>query len=354
MKTENLFGIDPSMTVIKPLLMSPHAPEMQYIVTLTLEEHLQSFKRVGLKIPDCKFIQAIEQGILKKIEHGFRGSSVRVVSKRFDDQCNCIVSTMRKIRLRRPDAVVVSTTPLITHDTDGVCVHLTRLVDNGGNLIGIGSRSGQHSIDRQIDLVQDRIKNRQIIIVEDGAFTGKTLICLLGHLKKRNTHVIAIVLGILFPAAAKNIEEQFKGELIFIDDFPSPLDWMPVHDFLPFLPNSGRVIGTSLGNSLIALNLQNHATLSIPYVMPYGLPNEWGGLAFNTADLQDFSRHCLLASTRIFQEMEHINERIMTIGDVIGTMPATSIPVAIHQEQFDAYDLENRIIDILNNDYERI
>jgi len=322
----------------------------QYILTLTLYEHLCSFKRVGLKIPDRVMIDKIEAGLTELMKKAFNGTKNIIEVIRFADFCDDIISAGRELKVKMPDAIIISTTPMIACDTGGICIGLSRLIDFDGNIIGVGSRAGNFSFERQIELISRELSGRSVIILEDGSFSGDTLDFIIGKLSQKKAKVEAVVMGILFPKAKKKLASVFKGQLICKYHFENPFDWMPSHDFFPFIPNAGRVVGTKVGDSLIPVHLFDRATLSKPYILPYGNLNDWAGLPLTPQAGLDFSQFCMTSVVEIFQEMEKLNGRIITIGDLIDTRPVTSVPVISGRREIDAFSLTNRVIDVLNND----
>lgn len=322
----------------------------QYILTLTLYEHLCSFKRVGLQIPERVEIDNIENGLTRRVKEVFEGSKSVVEIIKFGDFCDEIVSTAKDLKIRMPDAVVVSTTPMIVYDTGGICIGLSRLIDVNGNIISIGSRAGTCSVEKQIELISRELRGRRVIILEDGSFTGSTLCYMLEKLSSCEANVVAIVMGLLFPVAKKKLTDTFKGELVCKYHFENPFDWMPSHDFFPFVPNSGRVIGTKVGDSLMPLHMFDRSTLSKPYVLPYGQLDDWAGLPLTKNGMVEFSRFCIEGSMQIFRTMEKLNGKTITVGDVIDTRPTTSVPLPFGRTRLDSHDLGMRVVDVLRED----
>ena len=326
----------------------------QYILTLTLYEHLCAFKRVGLKIPNREMVDKIEDGLTRRITKSFEGSKSVVEVIRFGDFCDEIVSAAKEIKIRMPDAIVITTTPMISYESGGTCIGLSRLIDFEGNIITVGARAGSGSVESQIEHISRDLAGKRVIILEDGSFTGGTLCYMVEQLSTHRAKVAAIVMGILFPLAREKLAATFHGELVCRYNFEKPFDWMPSHDFFPFVPNAGRVMGTKVGDSLIPIHLFDRATLSKPYVLPYGRLGQWAGLSMTQDELVWFSQYCIMGSIEIFQEMERLNGRPVCVGDLIDTRPVTSVPVAFGRKQVDFYSLGDRVVDLLNNDYARL
>jgi hypothetical protein len=173
---------------------------------------------------------------------------------------------------------------------------------------------------------------------------------MLEKLKSCGANVVAMVMGILFPNARKKLLNTFKGELICKYHFENPFDWMPSHDFFPFVPNAGRVIGTKVGEAFIPFHMYDRSTLSKPYILPYGVLDKWAGLPLTQQGMIEMSRFCMDGSIEIFDRMERLNGRTITIGDVIDTRPTTSVPLPFGKKGLDFYDLSNRVVDVLRED----
>lgn len=321
-----------------------------YIVTQTLYGHLSAFEKIGIKIPKESMIAEIEAELLQCLKHNFATAelSVNVEAIPFNVLCNEMISMAHKAKKSFPDALVISTAPLIAYEAGGACIELSRLINFNGEIIGRGTRPGRDSVSRQFNGVCEKAKGKPIVIIEDGSFTGESLEYLLDICNGRNIQIEAIVLGILFPQAEEVLKKKYNGEIIVYRKADKTLDWMPSHDFFPFIPNSGRPIGTFLGKTCFPVYLHNGASLSMPYIMPYGDPKNWASLQGDIIQLASFSRSCLWSSLRIFQKMEELNGKKIIIKDLMSSYPRTSMPVSL--EQYDFLDQTERITDILNGD----
>jgi len=316
----------------------------RYLVTTTLGKCLSSFKRIGLKIPEKAVIQEIERELIHLLNENFSGDPVTVEVIDFEDMCDEVVAIASKVKKAHPDAIIVSTAPLIAYEADGVCIHLNRIISFQGEIIGIGPRPGHPSVERQLRAV----RNKPVIIIEDGSFTGRSLKFLLDRFS--NNNIITIVLGIIFPEAKRSLEKVYDKDLFCCTSRSeeSLLDWVPTHDFLPFVPNCGRIVGTHMGKSCFPFYLYDHASICMPYILPYGKPKEWASLRGERDEVGAFSSACINLSRRIFSEMECANGKELLVRDIIHSNPATSVPVSIGQNDFS--DGSERVIDILTED----
>lgn len=313
----------------------------QYVVTLDLHHSLSVLARIGIQIPSREFVDEIEKQLVFAIRKNFTEAPIDILEISFGDMCDAIVSKATKTKKEYPDAVVLSSAPLIAYEAEGKCVHLNRIVDINGELIGIGPRPGYASVTKQLR----EFKNKSIIIIEDGSFTGSSLEFLLRILSAEN--VKAIVLGLVFSKAREALEKAYSGKIYhYIDSGINFLDWMPTHDFFPFVPNCGRVIGFTTGRTCFPFYLHHHASISMPYILPYGKPAEWASLKGDQKALIEFSQKCIDLTCELFREIAKLNSRNIKIGDLIKSNPRTNIPVC--SGQLDFPDLNEDVLTLLN------
>jgi len=321
----------------------PGHEKKTYIVTKSLWKNLCSLKRVGLKIPEQSFVEEIENELIAMIRENLASGPIGLEVIAFDDLCDEIIVMAHKVKQLYPDATVLSTAPLIAFEADGECIHLNRIINFNGDIIGIGPRPGHPSLSKQLRLIGDT----PLIVIEDGSFTGGSLMHLLQITGP--SRVKAIILGILFPKAHQKLEKHFDGEVHCHRNSTDDLvEWMPTHDFFPFIPNSGRVVGDKLGEGCFPYYLHHHASMSMPYIMPYGDPEDWASLRGDRAALAAFSSKCLEMTRSIFGEMSKLNDKEITVGDIINSSPRTNIPVSMGQHDFS--DLTESVSEILTGD----
>ncbi|MDO8482472.1 MAG: phosphoribosyltransferase [bacterium] len=362
-------NIDKSHVTVEPILVlqqgegatttvkrinTPSAPPQVYLITQTLYEQLRFLNTLPnhpLKIPRQDKISKIEDELRKRITNCFKGMSVIVESVQFREYCDNIVSLTNRAKQTTPEALVISTAPLLVYETNGECLQLNRLIDLDGNIIGIGPRPGNPPIEAQLQLMGSKVRGRQVIVIEDGSFTGNSLRFVLKKLKTLCAKVETIILGVLFPQAESMIQKIFNGEIICVKRLSNPRDWMPSHDFFPFIPNSGRVLGYRLNGYCVPVYLHNHSSLSVPYILPFTKkPEEWAGLSSNRTEVEALSRFCLDCVREIFSEMESLNHRVIRIDDLVQSYPRTSIPVSLRPELHNAPGLSTRVVDYLHQE----
>lgn len=321
-----------------------------YIINQSLYSHLSAFKRIGLKIPEKNMIQGIEAELLDELKNNLSLTEkiIQVETQPFQELCDQVLSLAHESIKILSNRLVVSPSPILAYESGGIGIGLSRLVSPNGDIIARGPRPGYASVNKQINTIAEEAKRRPLVIIEDGAFTGKSMAYLIELLQERNIEVGAVILGILFPEAEPVIRAKFKGKLIFDRKADNVIDWMPTHDFFPFVPNAGRPIGTWLGKSCFPVYLHNGIALSKPYILPYGHPKQWANIQGDTKHIAQFSRKCLWLTLKIFKEMEKINNKTIRIEDLVESHPRTNLPTS--SGQYDFVSLSERVIDIINGD----
>ncbi len=325
----------------------------EYVLTTSLGHALEAFKRLGLRTPNPAFIEETEDELRRSVERALGETSFSVVSIPFADLCDSLVARVHEMRLRFPDARVVSTAPLVSYDTGGLCLQINRVVDMDGKILGISGRPGHPVLSSQARHLASALDGHRVIIVEDGSFTGSTLCQTLHELKGCGVQVVAIVMGILFPEAAKTIAKNFDGLVVCSHRLETPVDWMPTHDFFPFVPNCGRVVGVSLKKSLHTLHTPTGGSLSMPYILPYADPADWASIPKGRASHR-FSVECLELTRKIFLEIERVNGRKIHFCDLLGCYPAVGYPVIRGSDFGEFPKVEVRVADVLEGDLEFI
>jgi hypothetical protein len=246
------------------------------------------------------------------------------------------------------DSFTVSTCIEITTPMHGQTLDVNRLIDADGKLIGIGPRPGYPCIDEQIASIAASAQGKPIVIVEDGAFTGNTIVYLLKRFERRGVNIAGIVLGLLFPKAKELIEANFHGELVVAEPITKEImEWMPDHDFFPCIPNSGRVIGHKIGDEFYPVYSFNGFSFSVPYVQPFGPMDQWASISDQHLGWE-MSLYCLNKTIEIYEMLEHLNGRRITTKDFKAKKPSISIPFACGQKILPRYN-DVRILDYLTD-----
>lgn len=304
-------------------------PHHNYLIFQTLEKQVSSFKRIGLVIPSKEYIASMEADLISLMRENLKGEDVSLNIVDFNELCDEIISLACKKKSSFGDVEFISTSPLIAYETGGTCLEINRLINFNGEIIGIGTRPGFPDLEQQISKVQ----KKSVVILEDGSWTGQTMQFVINGLEEQNIKVRAIILGVLSSKAKYVLGEKEDIEIFpIIPNASKYIEWMPTHDFIPFFPNAGRVIGNFIGKKCFPIYLYNSFSLCKPYVYPYGDPETWASLSGEKTELANsksvqFSKECLCIAWRFFDKMDKLNGRILKIEDLLNCYPAVSLPI---------------------------
>lgn len=310
--------------------------KMTYILTFDLPSKIRLLRTVGLALPDHKstIFTDIRNDLTNMVSSCFPDANIRAVS--MEDLADEVLSRAMEHGSSLKDAVVVSTCLEIAALKRGHAIEINRLIDRSGKIIGLGPRPGHPSLEVQIQSIAAACRDRSVILMEDGTFTGGTLLQMLKMFEDCHVRVAAIVLGFAFEPALKNLSRQFDGEVIVVEKLGKFIDWMPDHDFFPFMPNCGRVIGVPWNGYSLPFYTYNGASYSVPYILPFCPMTQWTSIPEDKA--LAFSKYCLERDLEIFRELERINRRQLMIGDLMNIYPRVSIPISVGQKQLPHLD----------------
>ena len=310
-----------------------------YVLTCDLGSKMKTLEQVGFKVPSPgdSFYKEFDAELARKIELMLPDVEVRVID--MDALAGEILSR----------AAQFSGTNVASY-CSGICVgseqtlQINRLVDDNGKAIGLGPRPGFETIG-----INSLDKALPLVLVDDGVFSGETLLAIVRQIQTVGIAVEALVVGLCFPGAKAKIRQGFQGEIVSILDIPNPLDWMPNHDFFIFSPNCGRVRGTNgSGHPVPIPVINNGATFSVPYLSPFidsATFEGWTSLPASGA--KDFSLFCVQQTLDFFRRLEKQNKKEIRVGDLLGTLPRVSIPIGLEQKIFPS--LSSKVCDFVSD-----
>lgn len=315
-----------------------HKHERQvYIVTFDLGQKMQCLHQIGWKTPkpDDPIFAEIYQEIITK----FRGyfPQVDVIGVTMHDLADEIVSRAVSQKTLLQNGHVVSTCLEIADARRGFPLEINRIIDQHGKILGLGPRPGYPPLSEQISGIAAMVNGAPIVLVEDGSFTGNTIVHILKEFKEHNLTIAAVVIGFAFHAALKNIHRHFDGEIIVVEEVRDYIDWMPDHDFFPFAPNCGRVLGLRWGDQHYPLYTHNTATYSVPYLFTSCPMGKWTSIP-QPHQQHEFSMFCAMAGAKLFHHIESMNGKPLTTGDLLSVRPRISIPMSVNQAAFPHLD----------------
>ncbi|HEU0080453.1 MAG TPA: phosphoribosyltransferase [Candidatus Paceibacterota bacterium] len=304
-----------------------HCNGQTYIITHDLGERIQSLQSIGLRTPAASddFFLGFNHGLKSLISEALPG--VEVIDYDMKGLASEVWAESTRMLESITDSVFVSTCAEVASLRRGQTIEVNRIVDETGKIIGLGPRPGNPRLGEQIARIVAYADGRPIILTEDGAFSGYTVEYILKLLRARGARVAAVVLGLCFPGAKELFSKSFEGELVIVEKVDHPFEWMPDHDFVPFVPNCGRVYGGRFGKDVLPYYSHDGHAFSFPYVRPYGDPVDWASIPQEHA--AELSRFCLQTSHMLYEILDKLNGRSIMMHDLLASKPRVCVPMSM-------------------------
>lgn len=314
--------------------------ESCYILTHGLGKKVELFRSIGLNTP--KHDDSFYADFKNKLEENIRLilPNVKIKSLHLSNLEARVWARAVRMKEALKDTIIVGTTHDECSPERGLCLEINRLYDGSGKKIGFGPRPGNPSLCEQFENLAKQVGNKSVILVEEGSATGSTVIDILERFNFRGMSVSAIILGLSTKEGILRIRQSFDGPLMVLESIPEDMtDWMPDHDFIPFIPNSGRVFGTYVGGEFYPIYTAEGVPLAFPYIRPFGNPTMWASLPKDSVDA--FSVFCLTAAIQLFRLIEGLNGEVrLRVKDLMGTRPMASIPISLGGGNFPTLETE--------------
>lgn len=312
--------------------MSP--TNSSYLLTEDLSEKIEGLRHLGFKTPDpdSSFFEDIQKDLAANLQRAI-GDENRVVRLKMRDIADEVLGKISG--LYGDDVFVVSTCPEIAHPSYGASVEINRLVDSYGTPIGLGPRPGHPDLQTQFEKIKRQSASKgqdvRIVVAEDGVFKGETMTSVVKGLQKAGVNVVGVVAGFSYDQAQLPIlEEELGIKIDVVEHFGTVLDWVPDHDFLPFTPGCGKVLGVKFGLRLSPFYSKELATFCMPYISPYSPVSQWASIP--EENVKSFSKSCRLLALGIFQELESLNKETIEIERILHSKQRVSIPIPLDVE----------------------
>lgn len=318
-----------------------------YILTHNLGRRIEAFRGIGLNTlnyDDC-FYKSFRAGLERHIRTIYPSAEIK--SFLLHDLEERIWKEAVRLQESIKGSVIVSTACDVHIPHRGHVLEINRLYNLQGNKIGFGPRPGNPSIDKQIQFLSSIVGSNSVILAEEGTDSGSTIIHILESFKSRCVSVSAIILSFSSKEGIDKVRAVFDGPIIVLDGvYQFIIDWIPDHDFVPFTPNCGRVIGTDVGTEKYPVYTPDGFPLAFPYIRPFGNLREWGSIPSNYEN--EFSLYCMQQALNLFTQLEDMNGGThLKIRDLMGTYPKVCIPICLGGTPFPS--LDTRMVNYLNS-----
>ncbi len=313
-----------------------HHGESQFVITNDVGHRISGLRSLGLKTPnaDDPIFKEFHTALVNRVECAL--PEIKVVSYDMTDLADEVWSQALKLKSDLASEIVVSTCAELAATRRGHTIEMNRIVDVNGDIIGFGPRPGNPLLKKQIASIAEFARGKSVVLAEDGAFSGSTVDYLVKKLQVHGVEVSAVVVGICFPTAVENLSKSFNGRLMVIRKTEKPYEWMPDHDFLPFVPNCGRVFGSLYGDEGVPCYIHDGTSFSFPYILPFGDPTKWASIPREHA--VSFSQFCLEQALVIYKCLDEMNNRRLTVRDLSGSTPRVSMPMTMGSSRLPELD----------------
>ncbi len=182
-------------------------------------------------------------------------------------------------------------------------IEITRTVDGDGNDILVPAKRNSCIVSKLQQF--SRLRDKNIALIDDVVFSGKTLVSTISQLHHYNTNVYAVTSAIGVKSGVDYLNnsrfcvtgQPEQMNVYCLEEFDCVSDQVCERDFYPGVPYSGR----------------EHFTFdkaSFPYVLPFGKPQKWASIP--EKEVKEFSRLCIDNTIALFEEIERKNK--MTIS----------------------------------------
>lgn len=304
----------------------------EFLVTLDVGEKVASFQNVGIETPsaDDPFFRRIQADIVDAVQVAI-GDNIRVRTVSMSELAGDVLSLAYRTR-KTEGSLIVSTCREFAEPMKGITLDINRMVDESGVSLGIGPRPGSEDLDEQLRLIKLHAHDRPVVIVEDGIFSGGTVQFIVERCRRAGIEVSQVLVGFRFPGSQERIDalREMDVEVAWLEEFGDLLDWVPDHDFLPMVPNCGRILGVKpFGEPVPYYSLQR-AAFSIPYLHPFSPVEDWASIPASTK--RDLAKICLSLSQQIYTKLDLMNGRKVRIEEVLAAPQPVTIPFRLSHE----------------------
>ncbi len=313
----------------------PHhvGQEKEYLLVCDLPQRVRTLRLAGLTTPasDDDIFLSIQEQMVENFQKLLpTGTSLRVID--MQELADSILTRAQNIVADLDHGYIISTCSEIAQMAHGMTIEVNRLADETGKVIGVGSRPGYPDLPTQFSAALKAAAGRPIVLIEDGTFTGTTMSNIVKQLKDRGATIASIVLGFAFPESRSRLQEVIDFDRVhLIHELNQPVDWVPDHDFFPFIPNCGRVIGVPINGTFCPYYDFNGDTFSIPYLTAFCPMSDWIGIKTEANRLLGLTHFFLDSTSRIFEKLEQLNNKTIRFSDLRHIRPRVCIPWSIGQ-----------------------
>lgn len=184
-------------------------------------------------------------------------------------------------------------------------LEIARFVDIDNNDIGLRKRPCTDSIIIQFKKLQQELRNKEIVLVDDVIFSGNLLERVGDICTKMGIKVSAIHGGIGIEDGIKKLRSAGHS-IQCVRTYEAVIDEICERDFYPGIPLSGRSV-------LIQRNI-NGDNFGAPYILPFGNPGKWASIPIKWQ--KPLSKFCIEQTIKLFKAIEKSSNKIIQYSDI--------------------------------------
>ncbi len=270
----------------------------KYVISEDLEQLLKNWAaKKDFKIPNHNFFLELQRELLDYLSRIFTWTI-------FVDYQTLSQGIRRLIEPNELSAVSIDR----VYDHTRYHLELNRVADENFNIIGEAERPGSLPLEEQIEKLPHKLP---LVIVDDGIFSGDTLIGLINLLKLSGRLVKQIIVGLDIQSGEREILKQYPQlQIKSVLKFKNVIDWVCERDFYLGAPLSGRTLGFYRG----AILTSYYPDIALPYCLPFGDPSRGASIPIDQA--KAFSKFILGQSIKLWKAIEKESQKTVTYADI--------------------------------------
>ncbi|MDP3997779.1 MAG: phosphoribosyltransferase [bacterium] len=318
-----------------------HETKRDYLLVMDLPEMVHGLRLTGLNVPPrnhdifAKIKEDLAKlfGVVMPKYVGESEITLKVIDmQELSDQI--LAKAVQMVDSMKQGYIVSTCMDIASIVLHGKVFEANRLIDNTGSVLGIGPRPGHYSLRKQVESVITDAAGQPIILVEDGLFTGTTMYEVIREFQARGAEVEAVVLGFAFPKAKDKLASLAMAPSVHtVETVHNPLDWVPDHDFFPFVPNCGRVLGTRINGQVHPIYSHLGFSYSVPYLYGFCPMGDWIGLSLSEAQARELTWNILHLDCELFRVIDAMNGgKGFKLHELGNARPRVSIPYRVNQK----------------------
>ncbi len=288
-------------------------------------------RRNGFNIPGPKYFEGMTNEIAADIQYLFDSNNKKVAVEVLLAK-KIIHAVNKKIKNDRKDFVISLEKAYFACDAHLEVSRTVKFYNSHWQELGEMARPGCLSFEEQIRIIARKAKNKKVVLLDDGCWTGHSIEKISGALSSANVNIEKIVFGIMIDRGP--IKAAAPIESIFVFPEKDVLDWVCERDFVPGTPLGGKTVSDE--------NDDDNFNVGAYYLFGMGDFKNWASLDFDDETIKMFTRRRLRQAAKLFEKIGDLSKRPVLLNDM------ERIPLGYSAQK------ERRFVEILESGAERL